>query len=214
MYSSVLLKLTACLLYSSSLPLYSGRLLLTFWIPLTYTDAARTRTYRKHITWSLPSQPTGPLAGPTRNTCHVTATYSYVTPPRRQRKHSFPYCCARVFRAWPGDDVLLLLRVGTCWQSCGLEMGIHVTIYMQTWTKWCFNKQPTKYCVYRTVLHICIKCSTDATGCSDTLLWLMSVFLIKSMSWLYPCPIHRGIFRQCIKQQTFHTLPYLLVYCT
>jgi hypothetical protein len=53
LYSSLLLKLTACLLYSSSLPLYSGRLLLSLGILLTYIDATRTRTYRKHVTRSL-----------------------------------------------------------------------------------------------------------------------------------------------------------------
>jgi hypothetical protein len=44
-------------------------------------------------------------------------------------ENSHLYCSVRVFRAWPRDDVLLLLRVGACLQSCGLEMGIHVTIY-------------------------------------------------------------------------------------
>jgi hypothetical protein len=44
------------------------------------------------------------------------------------KKHSFPYCCVRLFRAWLRDDVHLLLRFGICLQSCGLAMGIHVTI--------------------------------------------------------------------------------------
>jgi hypothetical protein len=46
--TAILRPLTACLLYSS-LPLYSGRLLLSLGTLLT-ADAARTRTYRKHIT--------------------------------------------------------------------------------------------------------------------------------------------------------------------
>jgi hypothetical protein len=103
---------------------------LSLGILLTYTDAARTRTYRKHITWSLTSQSIGAFVGPTENTRHVTVTYCCVTPPRTQGKHSFLYCCVRVFRALPRDDVLLLLRVRTCLRSCGLAMGIHITIHL------------------------------------------------------------------------------------
>jgi hypothetical protein len=43
-------------------------------------------------------------------------------------KHGLLYSCVRVFRAWPGDDVPLLLRVGTCLRCCGLVIRIHVTI--------------------------------------------------------------------------------------
>jgi hypothetical protein len=75
-------RLTSCtLLYSSSLllacctpPAYRytpASYLLSLGILLTYIDAARTRTYRKHIMWSLSSQSIGVLAGPTENTCHV-----------------------------------------------------------------------------------------------------------------------------------------------
>jgi hypothetical protein len=97
-------------------------LTLSLGILFTYIDAARTQTYRKHITWSLSSQSIGSLAGPTENIGHVTATYCCVTSPRTQRKHSFTYCCVPVFRAWPRNDVLLLLRVGTCLRSYGLAM--------------------------------------------------------------------------------------------
>jgi hypothetical protein len=52
--------------------------------------------------------------------------------------------------------------------------------YMNTLTKWCFKRHSTKYCFYKVVLHISIKCSTDAAGCSDALLRLISVFLISN----------------------------------
>jgi hypothetical protein len=57
--------------------------------------------------------------------CDVTAHEPFT---RTQRKHSFLYFSVRVFRAWPRDDVLLLLPVGTCLRSCCLAMGMHVTI--------------------------------------------------------------------------------------
>jgi hypothetical protein len=87
LYPSVLLKLTACLLYSSSLPLYYGRLLLSLGILLTYTDAARTRTYRKHITGSLSSQSIGALSGPKKSTCHVISKHCCVTSLRMRKLH-------------------------------------------------------------------------------------------------------------------------------
>jgi hypothetical protein len=64
-----------------------------------------------------------------RKTCHMTSTYSCVTSRRTQRKHSFPYFCVAVFRVWPRDDVFLLLLVGICLRSCGLAMGVQVTIW-------------------------------------------------------------------------------------
>jgi hypothetical protein len=85
--SCVLLRLTACLLYSSSLPLYSGRLLLSLEILLTYIDAAQTRTYREHITWSLSSLSIGALASPTENTCHVISKHCCVTSLRMRKLH-------------------------------------------------------------------------------------------------------------------------------
>jgi hypothetical protein len=63
-----------------------------------------------------------------KKTCQATVIYCCVTSPRTQRKHSFPYCCVPVFRAWPRDDVLLFLLVGTSLRSHGLTMGIHVTV--------------------------------------------------------------------------------------
>jgi hypothetical protein len=43
-----------------------------------------------------------------------------------------------VFRAWPRDDVLLFLHVGTCLQSCDLAMGIHVTLLLYQFPFLCF----------------------------------------------------------------------------
>jgi hypothetical protein len=124
-------RMTSCtLLYSSSLPLYSDRLILSSGILFTYIDATRTRTYWEHITWVLSSQTIGGLAGLRENTCHVTATCCDLTSPRTHGKHIFPQCCLRVFRAWPRDDVLILLRVGTCLWSYRLAIRIHVTLYL------------------------------------------------------------------------------------
>jgi hypothetical protein len=138
MYSSVFLKLTVCLLYSSSLPLYSGRLLThysNFGILLTYIEVARTPAYRKHMTWSLSSQSIGALAGPTANMsrdrylllCDATAGRNKTEFPLLLRARSS-------ILAWFKYDVLPLLHVGICLRSCGLAMGIHVTIRKQLQT--------------------------------------------------------------------------------
>jgi hypothetical protein len=81
-------RLTSCaVLCSSSLPLYSGHLLLSLGILLTYIDTAWTWTYRKHITWSLSSHSIGTLAGPEENTYHVISKYCCVTSLRRRKLH-------------------------------------------------------------------------------------------------------------------------------
>jgi hypothetical protein len=58
LYSSVLLKLTACLLYSSAYDcapadncLLTQSLTISFWVWISYIDAERTRTRRKYVTW-------------------------------------------------------------------------------------------------------------------------------------------------------------------
>jgi hypothetical protein len=47
-------------------------------------------------------------------------------------ENSLLYCCMRVFRAWPREDVLLLLRVRTCLRSCGLNGHSRYNIVLNT----------------------------------------------------------------------------------
>jgi hypothetical protein len=138
LYSSSLL--LACLLHSSSLPLYSGRLLtylLTHSLP-AYSESAHLwrrstdTTHRKHMPRDAMHycDVTAHAPVPRTKRKHMSRDRYLLLcdSPRTQRKHSFPYCCVRVFRAWPRDEVLLLLRVGTCLLSCGLAIGSHITI--------------------------------------------------------------------------------------
>jgi hypothetical protein len=98
-------RLTSCiLLYSSSLPLYSGRLLLyscwqlltcllTHSLPASSESAHLWRRstdtpHRKHVTWRyalcVTSQRMRQLRGQKENTCHMTATYCCVTSRRKK----------------------------------------------------------------------------------------------------------------------------------
>jgi hypothetical protein len=54
---------------------------------LTYIYSARTRTYRKHITWSLSCQSTGALAEPTEHTYHVITNRATSLRMRKLHRH-------------------------------------------------------------------------------------------------------------------------------
>jgi hypothetical protein len=96
----------------------------------TYVAERRTCTYSKYI--SRDRYPASLLVRrwdlqKTHITWPPTSTWRH----GGHGKQSLLYCRVRIFRAWPTDNVILL-RVGTCLLSCGLAMGIHVTmlIYM------------------------------------------------------------------------------------
>jgi hypothetical protein len=129
LYSSVLLKLTACLLVCCTPPAYRytpASYMLTYSLTHSLTQCRffgicslmKTRhghaSQKTYLTWCYALL------------CDVTV---HAPVARTKRKHSFPYCCLCVCRAWPRDDILLLLRVGICLGSCDLAMGIHVTIF-------------------------------------------------------------------------------------
>jgi hypothetical protein len=92
-----------------------------------YIGEERTWTYSKHI--SRDRYPASLLARRSDiQKTHVTWSSPTAAWRHRDYEKNSLFRCVRLSRAWPRDDVLLLLLVGTCLRSCCLAMRWHVTV--------------------------------------------------------------------------------------